>query len=743
MSSSQPAYSKIDDQSMERVGDGREQQKQRRFYDMCLVFKYKKEKSMGIKNGQEEMQPLADAEQMWKQRRDAILKSLQNCGLDLYCYYSRDRDEIIVKVGASANKLKETAARMKYKLQLKKQYLDAYAEYRRDFPGRPERQFRDRRVIAHIYKTYTDDDFPDSDAIFKTLDKIYIIHHIITSKDKDCAGISIGNLLYQGEVKGYFPLHEGKALAELDDWKAWLMMSEDHANKVHDYYGDKIAFYFLFLGFYWKWLLPIAIVGIADELLDLLVGTTDNLTAIPFCILISVWSTFLPYFWRRQEAKYAIGWGTLDLQESLEPCRPEHYGEPRINPVTAQVEPYFDWKQRLWYYAQSWAIILFSGCAMVCCILLLCLGRHNLKSQTDGGILAWQFYIAIFVEVVNRLMTHMSRWLTSRENHRTESEHETHMLSKVMIFKFIMNYFVLYYVAFFKNHSRLFGIEMRCMNGDCFDDLRSQLAVFVIFRMTVSNLVEYFAPKAQLFWRRSVSGKGKDSIVAMLKDHTRLELADMSSAEQQSKKEKHSLFDDFDEILIGHGYSTLFAVTSPWVCAATLVSTLLEIQLDRKKLTDSVQRPLPTRARSNEPWSTAFDIYGVLAASTNMFLLIFASHEYNSWTFTEKLTLFIYLEHMMLLARVLLKLIFPQVPRNVELHQLKQDNVVHRCLENIKVEQAPDYSMFRDSRNENIEVFERDIMEQDDNDDVEPELDLAASGKTMYDGIRQAASTWS
>ena len=184
---------------MERVGDGQEQQKQRRFYDMCLVFKYKKEKSMGIKIGQEEMQPLADAEQMWKQRRDAILKSLQNCGLDLYCYYSRDRDEIIVKVGASANKLKETAARMKYKLQLKKQYLDAYAEYRRDFPGRPERQFRDRRVIAHIYKTYTDDDFPDSDAIFKTLDKV----HRQTIKEDKAAAAAAGE---QQQVAEHVPV---------------------------------------------------------------------------------------------------------------------------------------------------------------------------------------------------------------------------------------------------------------------------------------------------------------------------------------------------------------------------------------------------------------------------------------------------------------------------------------------------------------------------------------------------------
>lgn len=80
------------------------------------------------------------------------------------------------------------------------------------------------------------------------------------------------------------------------------------------------------------------------------------------------------------------------------------------------------------------------------------------------------------------------------------------------------------------------------------------------------------------------------------------------------------------------------------------------------------------------------------------------AEEYDSWNYTEKLVLFIYLEHMILIARLVLRLIFPQVPGNVELLQLKQEHMVHRCLENIKVEQNQDFSMFRDHRSSNIQV---------------------------------------
>merc|ERR1712014_487479 len=104
---------------------------------------------------------------------------------------------------------------------------------------------------------------------------------------------------------------------------------------------------------------------------------------------------------------------------------------------------------------------------------------------------------------------------------------------------------------------------------------------------------------------------------------------------------------------------------------------------------------------------------------------------------TEKITLFLYLEHTLLLARLLLKVIFPATPRNVELLQLKQENMVHRCLEDIKVEQHQDFSMFRDTKHVNIEVFEHDYL--DDDEDPEPTLSLRDSANTLYDGAVEEA----
>eukprot|EP00929_Paragymnodinium_shiwhaense_P120552 TRINITY_DN92501_c0_g1_i1.p1 TRINITY_DN92501_c0_g1~~TRINITY_DN92501_c0_g1_i1.p1 ORF type:complete len:804 (+),score=252.16 TRINITY_DN92501_c0_g1_i1:137-2413(+) len=730
---------------MLQSGAGLQGYEAHRMYDMCMVFKYKTSKNVKFEEPPTEQtlgrQLVEPSEQdkskmiMLKQRREGILKSLQSCGLHVYCFYSRDRDEIFVKIGAEAQKLRDTAARLKYRLQLKPEYLSAYAEYRHDFAGRPELNFTDRRVVSHFYKTHSEDNYPGDDAIFTTMDKIFLIHHIITAKDKDCAGINVGGLIHEQELKAYFPLHEASKLKKLKASRMdWVRMDQAHSDRVRDYFGDKIAFYFLWMSFYVKWLLPVAALGLVKQVLDFLCRSPDNVTAVPFCVLLSVWAAFLPHFWRRQESKYTIQWGSFSLQEKLEPVRAEHWGEPRINPVTGQVEPFYPFNQRIWRYAVSGVVVVFSGCVLTAIVLLLVLAKHLYPNAVMMGTMGHQFVLAAVVEFVNGVLGRVSRKLTEWENHRTKSEHESQRLAKVMGFKFVNSYFVLYYIAFFKRHGYLFGIEMDCYRQDCFLDLQSQLAIFVIFRIVFQNLVELFGPRLkQLYTKWILEGQ---NFFNMLQGQNILELADMSAAEKESKQAAYEAFGDFDEALLTHGYSTLFAVTSPWVCAATLVAIFIEVQIDAKKITEMKQRPLPEQARNNEPWSTAFHIYGIVAVFTNVFLLVFCSHQYEAWTLTEKLTLFVFLEHLVLLFRLLFVKIFPEVPKSVELLQLKQDHIVHRCLENIRVEGQQDFSMFRDQKQDQIEIFDTDHLE-DEADLEEPEMNIHASSLAIYEGLRE------
>jgi len=364
--------------------------------------------------------------------------------------------------------------------------------------------------------------------------------------------------------------------------------------------------------------------------------------------------------------------------------------------------------------------------------------RHALKDEIRGGIAAMQFYTALVVEIMNAILSALARTLTTQENHRTQTEHDTAQLAKVVCFKFINSYFALYYIAFFKNHAYLFNVQMRCIRGDCLLDLQSQLSIFIGLRIIIAFGYEYIRPRLG-YMHRTWYNEGRSLLHALTKG-AHLELADMSKAEKQSRDDKFESFGEFDQVLVTHGYATLFAVSSPWVCAATLFACLVNLWLDMRKLLDTKQRPVPRKVRNIEPWDTAFEIYGMFAAATNLFLLIFSSQQYMFWTFTEKLCYFVFLEHYIIFCRIILvNHVFPSVPRSVQLLKLKQESIVHRSLENIKVEAVSDLSMFREHKIDEYEIFEMDYLE-DENDAADPSLDLGQSGRTMYNNIKEQVS---
>jgi hypothetical protein len=685
----------------------------------------------------EEMENGKLKEQMMKHERESVLKNLQNCGLHVHCFYSRDRDEVYCKIGANAKKLRDTAARMKYKLQLKADYLSGYAEYRNDFPGRQENHFQDRRSVGHIYKTHGQEEYPSEDAIFSTRDKISIAHHVVSSTDKDCAGINIGQLLHTNEITAYFALHEDNVLRELaEDKLPWLWMGTNHAMAVRDYFGEKVTLYFLFMSYYWKSLLIPACLGIVVQPINWFCNSPDNITAVPFCIFVSVWSVLMPHFWKRQEAKFQLQWGTLDYVPEMEPCRPQFYGPMQINPVTNQVEPHYPWARRVCQYFFSYTIILVTGCILMVCVIGGLAIRHF--SQTwalpsdfqSKRIVIFQFGLAILVEVTNSFLSSLAKILNDCENHRTATEYDKHKLIKVMLFKFVNSYFVLYYVAFFKKDLNLFG--MLCIQNDCLVDLEFQLGAFVIVRVTLSNAAEYISPRLLAFCR-GFSEKRK-TYLHNLSHYDKLEMAEMSSAEKQAKKESYESFSEFDDTLIAHGYASLFAVASPWVCAATLVWVLVESWLDVKGIAETRRRPLPIKVPNNEPWDTAIEIYGWLAAFTNISLLVFASKQYAGNSMVQRSFLWVYLFHLVVFFKILVVALFPETPRSVETMRLKQEQMVHRCLENIKLEPEQDFSMARHQRTVNPTVYEQDTQDIDA-DDPEPQLQLRASWQALARGV--------
>ncbi|CAF4671050.1 unnamed protein product [Rotaria socialis] len=224
----------------------------------------------------------------------------------------------------------------------------------------------------------------------------------------------------------YFPLHESKALRnnvtdannrDLGDReklkKYWATMRQflkfQPLLLVRSYMGEKIAFYFAFIGFYNQTLILPSIVGIiifiygaatvaTDQPTSDICGnfgnTTymcprcdkecpfwrlsdsciysnasyvfDNAATLVFAIFMSIWGRLFVKLWKRHQAVLQYDWDSIDFQEHFEPIRPKFEKEAlkkglkTNNPVTNEIESSIPIRKRVPFFLITTIVVLFT-----------------------------------------------------------------------------------------------------------------------------------------------------------------------------------------------------------------------------------------------------------------------------------------------------------------------------------------------------------------------------------------------
>ncbi|XP_015268066.1 PREDICTED: anoctamin-7 [Gekko japonicus] len=223
-------------------------------------------------------------------------------------------------------------------------------------------------------------DSPDS--YFSSTQRHRIVYEILTRTvygKRKHAEVGLDRLLNEGVYSAAFPLHEGPfELPEYEvpgeelnprqilycfwaQWRCWYKYQPlDH---IREYFGEKVAIYFAWLGFYTTWLLPAAAVGTFVFLAGLFaMGTNtpaqeicnsggqflmcplcdscgnwnlseicsmakvgylfDHPGTVFFSIFMSFWAVAFLEYWKRKNATLAHHWDCLDFQEEEAGGRP-------------------------------------------------------------------------------------------------------------------------------------------------------------------------------------------------------------------------------------------------------------------------------------------------------------------------------------------------------------------------------------------------------------------------------------
>ncbi|KAJ3652368.1 hypothetical protein Zmor_018341 [Zophobas morio] len=533
---------------------------------------------------------------------------------------------------------------------------------------------------------------------------LVVMQILLRVKFDETDKVGIRRLLNDNTYLACFPLHEGRWEKEqsdgriLDRRKLYLewarpgvWMKRQPLCLVRKYFGDKIALYFCWLGFYTKMLIAPAIVGTLCFLYGLFtIDSPDNIptkeicdpmgpgniTLCPLCdkackyqklmdsckfarltylfdnpatvffaIFMSLWATVFLELWRRKQSVIQWEWDLQGFESDEEP-RPEFETSVktfRTNPVTREKEPYLPTRSKAFKFVATGSAVFFMLVVVLCAVLGTIIYRLSLVSVIYGGggtflkrhakivtSVSAALINLLIIMCLTRFYHRLAIYLTNVENPRTQTEYEDSYTFKIFLFEFMNFYSSLIYIAFFKGRFYAFPGDTAiretifsrvkgdiCDPAGCLSELCIQLAIIMVGKQIVNNILELFNPKFYNWWRyRTHRSNTKD----LSRKHTRWE-----EDYHMQDPGRLALFDEYLEMILQYGFVTLFVAAFPLAPLCALLNNIAEIRLDAYKMVTQARRPLAERSEDIGAW------YGILRAITytavvsNAFVIAYTS----------------------------------------------------------------------------------------------------------------------
>ncbi|KDR07370.1 hypothetical protein L798_03236, partial [Zootermopsis nevadensis] len=513
--------------------------------------------------------------------------------------------------------------------------------------------------------------------------------------------VGIDRLVEEGVFSSAFPLHDGpyevkkkkkngvperplnarQVLYEYwARWGKWYKYQPlDH---IREYFGEKIAIYFAWLGLYTGWLLPAALVGLLVFLYGLFTMHSNQLAAevcsgeeefnmCPLCdidvgcnfwnlsevcsyaqlaylfdhpgtvfyaVFMSFWAvTFLEY-WKRKSVSLAHHWDCMGFQEEEERPRPEFAARAPFlerNPVTGVREPSFPSSLRNKRVAAGIGIIFLMISLVIIFIVAVIIYRvlvsiplfqnSTFRSQAQAiANMTGAVVNLILIMAMSRVYEKLAHRLTAWEMHRTQTEFDDNLTFKVFIFQFVNFYSSIFYIAFFKG--RFVGYPgnytriLRLRNEDC---------------SAGGCLIELAQQLAVIMIGKQIINNAQEIFVPKIKawwqkkqasTHSTLSKNHMTRWEEDYQLiDSEGLFQEYLEMVLQFGFITIFVAAFPLAPLFALLNNWVEIRLDAQKFVCETRRIVAERAENIGIWFKILHMLAHLAVISNAFLIAFTS----------------------------------------------------------------------------------------------------------------------
>ena len=417
-------------------------------------------------------------------------------------------------------------------------------------------------------------------------------------------------------------------------------------DKMRNYFGIKVALYFMFLTKYTRFMFWAVLLGIISETAEAFGWKEDreDMFHTIYCMGIIIWATSFNEKWKQYQYKMQTEWGQTEFKED-ETVRPEFYGVQIRSPINdSPSETYFDPQKRNLIIAFGVLVSLLIVAIVIGFTLALSILKADLTGQyvyfdIDVGRMMDSFITAVQIEFFNYFYAKLALKLTDLENHQTQSSFDSSLIVKTFLFSFANSYSSIIYIAFFKTeiegcYIKDAGGQYEIVKGaNCIHELEQQLGVIFLFHIIVS-IFKITSPWLQGKMTNQQSVNPDDETTRLTSQFRKRVDAEAAKPKYQQDGVDGPLY-DYLELMIQYGFITLFAVAFPLAALIAFLSNIWQTKLDRIYLLDLLKRPIPENCNGIGLWEKAMTNITIAAIFTNAGIMCFTLRIFDHWEISQ------------------------------------------------------------------------------------------------------------
>ena len=503
--------------------------------------------------------------------------------------------------------------------------------------------------------------------------------------------LKIKRYIRYGRILGFFALHDAGKLEPLyriwlhSDWSMLLPWNAP-VFEIKEYFGEKTGLYFAFMGHYNKWLCIPAFVGVPIQLGVFLYSARsvysgfDSAPFLPaFSFCLALWAIFMLEFWKRKENKIAMEWG-MSGEEDRDIVQPEFRGDRIKSFVDGKDYIFYPTSKRNSYIAQSSMAIL----GLTLLVLGVVASIYTIKGQlvnvygfsVSNAQTAASIINSLEIQVTNLLYTFLANELTSRENHRTQHDHDDSLIVKIFVFQFINSFASFYFLAFFVEYIA----ELNCGENGCMFTLALNLIIIFIIRIASAQIFNLVIPwfvytykkeggsVVNIFLQRTVDSKSRPENEFMLEPY------DANQA----------FVEDMMDSVIQFGYMSLFVTAFPCTALLALISNCISLKGKAWKLLRIHQRPAPVGCEDIGAFQSIMLFTACAAVITNAALAVFTMTVFDSFSENLQFWVFILFQWICFSAQAIIMEAIPDEPESIVFHKKRSEFLESKIIDRVE-----------------------------------------------------------